>query len=380
MTPRRSSCLPILTIFGLITITLGVIVLAAVVFSLPERAAKTFGPASPRLNSIQVIYLSAMLLWHEQDLSEPANPFGEPQSFNIELGETLPSIAARLQDQGLIRNAEAFRAYLQYVGLDTTLQAGNYTISPTLSPLAIAHFLQDATPKEVTFTILAGWRMEEIAAALPTSGLEITPQEFLAACRSIPSGYPFLEDLPPGASLEGFLFPGEYRLRRDATAEQLLTLALDRFANTLNPEIMEGITRQGLSVYQAVILASIIEREAVLDEEMPIIASVFLNRLAIGMKLDADSTVQYALGYNESQQTWWTNPLSTSDLLVQSAYNTYQQTGLPPGPIANPGLNALRAVAFPAQTPYYYFRAACDGSGRHVFATTFEEHQNNACP
>jgi UPF0755 protein len=98
------------------------------------------------------------------------------------------------------------------------------------------------------------------------------------------------------------------------------------------------------------------------------------------MKLDSDPTVQYALGYNTAAATWWTNPLSASDLQFDSPYNTYLYPGLPPGPICNPGLSALNAVAYPAQTPYYYFRAACDGSGRHAFAQTYEEHLRNACP
>jgi UPF0755 protein len=113
---------------------------------------------------------------------------------------------------------------------------------------------------------------------------------------------------------------------------------------------------------------------------MPLIASVLLNRQAIGMPLEADSTVQYAQGYNQDQVTWWTNPLSSQDLLIDSVYNTYRYPGLPPGPIANPGVSALRAVAYPATTPYYYFRAACDGSGKHTFAETYQEHLENACP
>jgi UPF0755 protein len=98
------------------------------------------------------------------------------------------------------------------------------------------------------------------------------------------------------------------------------------------------------------------------------------------MKLDSDPTVQYALGYNPDKKTWWTNPLSLQDLQIDSPYNTYLYMGLPPGPIANPSLTALQAVAFPAQTPYYYFRSACDGSGKHTFAETFEEHLQNECP
>lgn len=128
------------------------------------------------------------------------------------------------------------------------------------------------------------------------------------------------------------------------------------------------------------ILASMVQREAMVTEEQPTIASVFLNRLASGMKMESDPTVQYALGYDMLKQTWWKNPLSTNDLQTDSRYNTYRYEGLPPGPISNPGIDALRAVAFPAQTGYYYFRALCDGSGRHAFAVTFEEHLNNACP
>jgi UPF0755 protein len=127
-------------------------------------------------------------------------------------------------------------------------------------------------------------------------------------------------------------------------------------------------------------MASIVQREGVDPNEHSLIASVFYNRLAAGMRLESDPTTQYALGYNENQQTWWTNPLTYDDLAVNSAYNTYQVNGLPPGPISNPGLNALQAVAKPAQTPYYYFRAKCDGSGDHEFATTYDEHLQNACP
>jgi UPF0755 protein len=156
-------------------------------------------------------------------------------------------------------------------------------------------------------------------------------------------------------------------------------LLLLEFSNTLSYEIKAGIEQQGLSLYEGVILASIVEREAILAEEMPIIASVFYNRLAIGMRLETDPTVQYAIGYNPGQGTWWTNPLSLSDLQIDSPYNTYLYPGLPPSPISNPSITALQAVAFPAQTPYYYFRAACDGSGRHNFSETYDQHLSNAC-
>jgi UPF0755 protein len=160
----------------------------------------------------------------------------------------------------------------------------------------------------------------------------------------------------------------------------VLKTFVDGFDEALTDSIRKGYANHDLSLAQAVTLASIVQREAILPEEQPMIASVFYNRLAAGMKLDSDPTVQYALGYNTKQRTWWTNPLSTDDLKINSPYNTYQVPNLPPGPISNPSLSALQAVAYPAQSPYYYFRAACDGSGRHEFARTYEEHLNNACP
>ena len=135
-------------------------------------------------------------------------------------------------------------------------------------------------------------------------------------------------------------------------------------------DLRSGFVNHGLNVYQAVTLASIIQSEAVMEQEMPMIASVFYNRLAIDMPLQADPTVQYALGYNSAQASWWTTPLSAQDLQFNSPFNTYIYPGLPPGPISNPGLGALQAVASPEQSQYYYFQARCDGSGFHNFAET----------
>ena len=310
--------------------------------------------------------------------------FGDPQGdelrFEINIGESTLSITERLQSLGFIIDARAFRDYLLYSGLDASIQAGEYNLSSRMSSLEIAHILQDATPGEVTFTILAGWRLEEIAAALPTSGLEFSPRAFETSAANPPPVSPLVAELPTGASLEGFLYPDSYLLPRQISVDGFIRTLLEDFQVKVNDEILDGYQRHGLDIYQGVTLASIVEREAVIEDEMPLIASVFHNRLDAGMKLDSDPTVQYALGFNSEQDTWWTNPLSLADLQVNSPYNTYIAMGLPPGPIANPSLAAIKAVAFPAQTPYYYFRSACDGSGRHSFAETFEEHKLNQCP
>lgn len=380
MKQRNAFLAKLLVFLILIAICIIGVLSSWIVFSLPTQAASLFGPADANLEIPEHIYLSARLLLQEKDLLQPESPGGEPRTFTIQLGETTAEITRRLKAEGVISNERAFRDFLVYSGMDTSIQAGEYTLNPGMSPVEVAHALQDATPQTITFNILAGWRMEEIADALPTSGLSFAPGSFLAYAQNPILSHPVLEYLPDGASLEGFLFPDQYRFDRNLNQEQFITTLLDNFLIKMTPVLLEGFQNQGLSLYQAVTLASIVQREAVVEDEMGTIASVFLNRLSIGMRLETDPTVQFALGYQNASQTWWKNPLGLDDLKFESPYNTYIYPGLPPGPISNPGLQALAAVAQPQQTPYYFFRASCDGSGRHNFAKTFEEHQSNACP
>lgn len=345
---------------------------------IPSRAARIYGPPSPSLSILQRAQYAVLLLWYDGLLTQPLDISGADQPFKIEVGESVDSVANHLQSVGLIRDAESFRAYLIYSGLDTSIQAGDYQLSTAMSPMDIAHELQDATPEEVTFVVLPGWRVEEVAESLLTSGLPVTYEEFLDAAQKPPREYDFLAG---ASSVEGFLYPDTYIFSRQiSSAEEMIRAMLRNFAAHLTPDLTNGFKKQGLTVYQAVTLASMVEREAVKEEEQILIASVYLNRLNIGMKLDADPTVQYAIGYNFLQQTWWTNPLSLLDLEVNSLYNTYRYEGLPPTPIASPSLDALRAVAFPAETNYLFFRAKCDGSGYHEFSATFDEHLANGCP
>jgi UPF0755 protein len=374
-TKKRSS--------GIIRFILALFVLSALAcilitaFYIPAQATWIYGAASPTLSIPQRIQYSVLLLWYDGLLTRPVDVNGVEQAFTIEVGESVDSISNRLDEMGLIRDAGAFRAYLIYSGLDTTIQSGEYKLSTALSAIEVARELQDATPEQVSFVILPGWRMEEIAAALPTSGLQITPDEFLTAARR---SYPDYEFLAGATTTEGFLFPDSYIVPRTVTVDLFVNGLLRNFGLHLTSDLTHEFERKGLSVYQAVTLASLVEREAVQDDEKPLIASVYLNRYAINMKLDADPTVQYALGYSIIQQSWWTSPLTLIDLQVNSPYNTYLNAGLPPTPIANPSIEALRAVAFPAESTYLYFRAKCDGTGYHEFSETFDEHLANECP
>ena len=369
---RRSYYIPLGCVIPLVLLVVAVIIAIVVPFS----AARTYGPPAENLDGWQRFQYSAALLWYDGQVTRPVDPAAGDQPFSIAEGEQAVDVAARLEQDGLVRSAAAFRTYLIYSGLDTGLQAGDYTISPALSPVQIAERLQDATPAQVKFIVLPGWRMEEIAAALPTSGLHITPEDFLAAARST---HPNLDSFPPNATAEGFLFPDEYILPRTTQAQQLVDLLMRRFDQALSG-LRDGFSRHNLSVYDAVTLASIVQREAMRADEQPIIASVFYNRIAAGMRLQTDPTIQYALGFDSASNSWWKSPLTLDDLNIDSPYNTYAHDGLPPGPIDSPSLSALQAVASPADTAYLFFRARCDGSGRHAFAKTFDEHLKNGCP
>lgn len=368
--------------FGLIFIA-GCLIAAfltlTAVNSYPRQAQELFGPPAPELSALQRYRLSYKLVQEQEGLLTALDPAGPEIRFTIPPGEPVAVFLDRLEFVGLVADQGVLRDYLVYTGRDTQLQTGEFVLNPGMTAVEVVEALLDPTPRFVTVAVLPGWRLEELAASLPTTGLSFSGEAFLAAAHTRPEGFPSLAELPAGASMEGFFLPGSYELPREAAPEELIAALLQAFEDQVGPDLRAGFSNQGLTLYQAVILASIVERETVIEEEMPLIASVFLNRLAIEMKLETDPTVQYAIGYNQAQGTWWTNPLTYADLEVDSPYNTYRYPGLPPGPIASPSIAALQAVAFPAETPYFYFRAACDGSGRHNFAQTYQEHLGNGC-
>ncbi len=376
---KRFSLLRFAAILVLLVLCLMLLAGTGLAARFTGEVEQRFGPPGSNLTLWQELMYSVRLLAAEETLTTPKNPEGLPRPFEISLGETVDRIAYRLEMEGLIGSSSAFRTYLIYAGLDTAVQAGEYTLSPAMTTVEIARALQDPTPGEVDFVVLPGWRAEEIAAALPTSGLSITPDEFMERVNN-PTGTLVPAGAPEAPTLEGFLMPGMYEVPREATADDLVDMMLRRFEQTVTADLLGAYSGNGLSLFEAVTIASLVQREAVVVDEQPMIASVFYNRINAGMRLDSDPTVQYALGTQTGGNPWWKSPLSTSDLQVDSEYNTYRYTGMPPGPIANSAIEALTAVAYPQQTGFYYFRAQCDGSGRHFFAVTYEEHLQNACP
>lgn len=313
------------------------------------------------------LLLSFYLLLNEERITTPAEPGSREQvPFTVQPGETAAQVAARLEAQGLIADAELFRALARYSRQERSIQAGDYLLSPGMNMEEILAVLAEGRIRVQRITVREGLRAEEVAALLEGEGLA-KADAFLSLVTQPAGQYPEIGD-PPG--LEGYLFPDTYTVPPDVEARDLVDLMVANFDRRVTPELREGFARQGLSLHQAVTLASIVEREAQVPQERKVIASVFLNRLRVGMKLDADPTVQYALGGAEGRG-WWPE-LSHQDLAVPSAYNTYLNPGLPPRPIASPGLGSLEAVAFPEETEFYYFVARGDGS--HDFSVTLEEH------
>ena len=226
----------------------------------------------------------------------------------------------------------------------------------------------------LSITVIEGWRTEQIADELVALGWNGSFDEFMEAAQSYPSeNFSFLADRPEGASLEGYLYPDTYNFTPDSSPNEILESMLNNFDAKIPQDMRDRAAEMGLSLYQVMIFASLVEREAAVSEERPIIADIYQKRYMEGWRLDADPTVQYALG---TQDDWWPE-LTGDDLFADSPYNTYQVQGLPPGPIANPGYSSVRAVLFPADSPYYFFFAKGDGSGYHLFATTLDEQQQN---
>jgi UPF0755 protein len=333
--------------------------------------------------------LDVYLRTNQAEVDKPASVDDRPVRFEVAPGTPARAIGQNLEQAGLIRDATLFEAYVRVNGLDNRLAAGGFSLAPSMTLREIVETLTQAQAAALSITIPEGWRVEQAADYLSRSGLlgEMEGARYRTQATSGDltglelSRYPFLQDRPAGAGLEGYLFPDTYLLPATAPAAlDVLARQLDTFQQRVVPLYAEAVAAGAtqLSLHEVLTVAAIVEREAVVAEERPAIAGVYLNRLAAGMKLDADPTVQYAMGYQPESRQWWKTPVFLEEYSgVDSPYNTYLYAGLPPGPIAAPGLSSIRAVLYPEQHDYLYFVALPDGSGRHVFAATFAEHEEN---
>jgi UPF0755 protein len=353
--------------------------LATILLLVPGATEEAFGPPSTNQSPLQNLRHSIVLLLNHNELTRPVDPSIGEISFVISAGDTASDVAQELETLGLISDPVLFIHYLIYRGYDKTLQQGTYPLNGAMNAIQIAEEFQDPTPALVTFILLPGWRLEEVAYSID-SYWPIDTALFLDIARQ-PQQYDITSPLPIENGLEGLLLPGDYVIERNAVNEkQILIAMLIGMERTITPEMSAAFQTNGLSLYQALIMASMVEKEARLSAEMSLIASVFYNRIEANMRFQSDPTVQYAIGFDENQKTWWVNPLPAGFDQIDSPYNTYRYEGFPPTPICTPSIDALLAVANPAESDYFFFRAKCDGSGEHNFARTYEEHQNFACP
>lgn len=300
-----------------------------------------------------VFVLSGAVAWWKNGTMS-ANPNSHTsQIFVVEKGEGMRKIANDLKIKGLIKDPIVFFLLTRKLGIDTKIQAGDFRLNPSMSAYDVAQNLTHGT-LDIWVTIPEGIRAMEIADILE---------------KNIPSYKPTWRSAL--AANEGYLFPDTYLIQRTADVNQIISLMRNNFES----KYQQVTPTNSLTKTQIVTLASIIEREAKFDVDRPMVASVIMNRLNTGMALQIDATIQYALGYQTSEGTWWKKDLTVADLKIDSPYNSRINTGLSPTPISNPGLAALLAAASPAKTDYLYY--VSDKQGHLHFATTLEGHNAN---
>ncbi len=290
--------------------------------------------------------------------------------FVVEKGSGVKTISAKLQEENLIRSQFWFKTYVWYKDQGANLQAGQYALGPNLNIPEILDIITGGRVivNEAQVTLPEGFSARQIEDRLVESGIESAASLNDEVIDGFQMQYKFLSEISPDKSLEGFLFPDTYRFKKDIKKEEIIKKFLENFDRKLTPNMRAEIDRQRKSIYQIVIMASIVQQEALNEEEMPMISGIFWNRINKGILLQSDATVNYATGKKDRQ-------VFAQDLAIDSPYNTYKYTGLPPTPICNPGLAAIQAAIYPPPSDYLYFLHPLNQSA--VYAKTLDEHNKN---
>jgi len=309
-----------------------------------------------------------MAWWIKVRLDTPYRGFeGQEVFVDLPAGAGVAGIAERLADAGVVPDVWTFRLAAHLAGVDRRLEAGEYRFATAATPREVAARLArgDVFTKPITFP--EGQTIAEMAGVFGRSGLG-TSAEFETAARDTSL---VAEFDPDAQTLEGYLFPSTYALPRRTGAAGTVQAMVTEFMRTFDAHLRDEATAEGMTPREVVTLASIIEKETARPEERPLVSAVYRNRLKLGMLLQCDPTVIYALMLAGR----WDGNIRKPDLQIDSPYNTYRYAGLPPGPIASPGRPSLEAALHPADVKYLYFVSRNDGT--HVFAETLEEHNRN---
>ena len=319
-------------------------------------------PPSLIAYAVILVVLSFGIYFFAQSMADPVDPSQtDTQIFVIKKGQAVDSIGQSLQEAGLIKSPLGFKYVVARHGLSKNLQAGTFRLSPSMSSYEIAQELTHGT-LDTWVTLIEGWRREEMAAALAAAfaehGVDFDEDEFLTLTKG----------------QEGYLFPDTYLFPLSADEEMVVSV----LANTFNQKVTQGlaqdIANSNLTLNQILTLASLVEREANTDESRKIVAGILLNRLNNDWPLQVDATLQFVLGYDPVSQSWW-KPPTVAQKELNSPYNTYQNPGLPPAPIASPSLASIEAVLSPTPTDYWYYLTGNDGN--MYYAKTLEQHNQN---
>lgn len=327
----------------------------------------------PLIGFVAILILALITYFWWQNTTAPANPQDTTQKpFLITRGESLQSVASKLEKEGFIKDDLAFRVFVQLQGKQKDIKAGNYRLSPSLSLSQVVSLLI-AGPKELWVTYPEGLRREEIldktvkGLGMDQASAVKFASEFMAESRG----------------LEGQLFPDTYLFAPDVTSDVVVSKMKNTFDARITDQMREDTKKNGLTFSQTLVLASIVERETKSGEERPIVAGILLKRLDAGWALQADATLQYIVAkkceimqvvYYYDKCDWWRMPTSV-DKQIRSPYNTYLNKGLPPSPIANPGLSAIKAAIYPEESEYWFYLHGSDGQIR--YARNAEEHAEN---
>jgi UPF0755 protein len=337
-----------------------------------RRGGQGGGSRGPRWGRLVALAIALAALaaaaWVLVSLFQPFKGEGEgpPVRVSIPQGATLGDIADLLENRGVVASAGFFELRARLAGRSGDLKPGSYELREDMSFTAALDALEQGVPPNVTIvSVPEGLSRREIAPIVKSSPLR---GGYMRASRRNPELRPRRYGAPRGASLEGFLFPATYELRKGRPARALVTAQLEAFKRNFDKVDLRYARRKNLTPYDVLIIASLIDREAAVAKERRLVASVIYNRLRDDISLGIDATVRFITGN-------WTEPLKESELANPSLYNTRVHAGLPPGPIGNPGLAAIRAAANPARTGYLFYVAAVCGNGRHKFAETDAEFQ-----
>jgi UPF0755 protein len=381
----------------LFVLLLAVLVLGAVLMvARPAVAtvATTLAEANPA--AMRLPFVAALV--HDQlgdRLTTPAGNQATPVRFKVPDGATAGKVGDDLAAQALVKDRLAFDYLVVTRGMDDDIQAGTYVLRKNMSPTQVVDRLAQPPEQTVSIALRERLRLEQITAYLQTLGLDMNVADFYNLVTKPPASlrkdYPFLSTLPAGRSLEGYLGSGTFEVYTDVTPEKLLRMLLDQWKKQVGDEPFAEAAKQGRAFYSVLALASIVEREATLAQEKPLIAGVYRRRLDRGMLLQSDPTVFYGYDTTQLQQlaltdwptyAFWTppgKPLKQIDLTGDlGGYQTYRHAGLIPGPICTPTVESIRAALDPdTSAGYLYFVAIPNGGGAHAFAKTYEEHLAN---